>query len=99
MRVLARGTAAGQRHREQIGDRIFGHRHPGKRPAQLGEAVVGDGADEFDDPAEVVVDRRLRQPDRGGDGSCLDRGRSLLGQQPDRGLNQPLRYAAARCHV
>src|SRR5206468_11248133 len=69
---------------------------------ELLESLVDNGAEELGDPTEVVVDRHRREPARGRDRSRLDGGRSLLGQQPDRGLNDALRHTIAcriPCHL
>ena len=96
MWVLAGYPPGHQRHGEQIRDRILRHRHLGERSVELREPTVGNGADEFGDPAEVVVDGHGRQPARGRDRARLDGGRSLLGKQPDRGLNEPFRDTVRR---
>jgi hypothetical protein len=98
MGVLAGDPSSRQRHGKEIRQWILRYRHLGERFVELLESVVDNGADELGDSTEVVVDRHRREPACGRDRSRLDGGRSLLSQQPDRGLNDALRDTIA-CRI
>jgi hypothetical protein len=94
--VLAGDPPTRQRQGNEVRHRILRHRHLQKRSVELLEAMVDNGADELGDSTEVVVNHHRRQPACGCHRTRLDGGRSLLGQQPDRGVNDPLRHTIGR---
>ena len=96
MGVVAGESATHQCPSKEVREWILRFRHLSERPVELYESMVDNGAHELGYPTEVVVDRYRREPACGRDRARLDGGRSLLGQQPDRGLNEPLRHAWRR---